>query len=127
MPGKYLYEYSIIRLVPRVEREEFINIGVIIYSKDAKFLGCKFHLNQNKLKLFCSEFDIDDLQQNISAFEKICAGEKTGGSIAKWDMAERFRWLTAHRSASIQTSRPHNGFTNFPEQTLQQLFEEQVL
>lgn len=127
MPGKHFYEYAVIRLVPKVEREEFINIGVILFSKNAKFLNCNFHLNPEKLELFCEGIDVDDIKQNIYAFEKICSGSKDGGPIAQWDLADRFRWLTAQRSASIQTSRPHNGFTDDLEQTLQKLFEEQVL
>lgn len=127
MPGKHFYEYAIIRLVPRVEREEFINIGVILYSKNTKFLRCKFHVNQEKINLFCSEMDWEAVQNNISAFEKICTGASDGGLIATWEISERFRWLTAQRSASIQTSRPHNGFSDDLEETLSKLFQEQVL
>ncbi|HZW77441.1 MAG TPA: DUF3037 domain-containing protein [Flavobacteriaceae bacterium] len=127
MPGKNFYEYAVIRLVPRIEREEFINIGVILFSKYAKFLKCKFHLDSKKLELFCESLDPADIKNNMEAFEKICSGAKDGGPIAQWEIADRFRWLTAQRSASIQTSRPHNGFADDLEKTLQQLFEEQVL
>lgn len=127
MPGKHLYEYATIRLVPRVEREEFINIGVILLSKGANYLNCKFHLDPKKLNLFSSELDVSDITSNIDAFEKICLGKKDGGSIAQWEPIERFRWLTAQRSASIQTSRPHNGFTDDLNDTLNRLFQELVL
>lgn len=127
MPGKHFYEYAIIRLVPRVEREEFINIGVILYSKNAKYLDCRFHFNENKLKFLCTEIALKDIENNIRAFKKICSGAADGGPIATWEIAERFRWLTAQKSASLQTSQPHNGFTDNLEQTLQNLFEEQVL
>lgn len=127
MPGKHFYEYAVIRLVPRVEREEFMNIGVILYSKNAKYLNCRFHLDENRVRFLCLEIDIQDIQDNIQAFKKICLGAMDGGPIATWEIAERFRWLTAQKSASLQTSRPHNGFTDDLEQTLQDLFEEQVL
>jgi len=127
MPGKHFYEYAVIRLVPRVEREEFINIGVILYSKNAKYLNCRFHLDESKLRVLCTEIDLKDVKDNIQAFKKICLGAVDGGPIAEWEIAERFRWLTAQKSASLQTSRPHNGFTDDLEQTLLSIFEEQVL
>jgi len=127
MPGKHLYEYATIRFVPRVEREEFLNVGVILFSKGAKYLNCKFHMDTQKLDLFDFELEIEDLEKNLKAFTKICLGEKEGGPIAAWDKPDRFRWLTAQRSSSIQTSRPHNGFSDDLESTLERLFSELVL
>ena len=127
MPGKHLYEYAVIRLVPRVEREEFLNVGVILFCKNGKYLNCKHYLNPEKLKLFSSELDIDEIEKNLNAFGKICSGAKDGGSVAQWETPDRFRWLTAQRSSSIQTSRPHNGFSNDLDATLERLFEELVL
>ena len=103
MPGKHLYEYAVIRLVPRVEREEFLNVGIILFSKDAKYLHCKYQINIDKLKLYSCELEEADFEQNLSAFEKICAGSKDGGPVAQWEIPDRFRWLTAQRSSSIQT------------------------
>lgn len=127
MPGKHLYEYAVIRLVPRVEREEFLNVGIILFSKDAKYLHCKYQINTNKLKLYSCELEEADFEQNLSAFEKICAGSKDGGPVAQWEIPDRFRWLTAQRSSSIQTSRPHNGFSDNLDKTLERLFVELVL
>jgi len=127
MPGKHLFEYAVVRLVPRVEREEFINIGVILLCKRVDYLNCKFHLDSKKLRLFCETIDEADIKDNIEAFKKICHGGPDGGEIAQWEAIERFRWLTAHRSASIQTSRPHHGFTDDLDLTLDKLFEELVL
>lgn len=127
MPGKHLYEYAVIRLVPRVEREEFLNVGIILFSKASKYLGCKSFIDTEKLKLFPCELEIEEIENNLKAFEKICSGSKEGGEIAQWEIPDRFRWLTAQRSSSLQTSRPHNGFSDNLEATLERLFEELVL
>lgn len=127
MRGKYLYEYAVIRIVPRVEREEFINVGVIVFCKSLNFLQTLHKIDMNKLMVLGCETEIEGLEENLKAFEKICTGNNDGGPIAQWSMAERFRWLTAVRSSVIQTSRPHNGFTDDPGKTLRRLFEELVL
>lgn len=127
MQEKHLYEYAVIRFVPKVEREEFINVGVILFSKRAKYIKARYKINEDKLKLFSSELDLDCLCSNLKVFDKICSGAKDGGKIASLDIPERFRWLTAVRSTSIQTSRPHPGFSNNLDQTLEDLFNELVL
>lgn len=127
MPGKHLYEYAVIRLVPRVEREEFINVGIVLFSKGARYLKCKCHLDRERLNLFSTELQIDAIEKNLEAFHKICAGEKDGGPVAAWETSDRFRWLTAQRSSSLQTSRPHNGFSDDLDATLERLFGELVL
>lgn len=127
MPGKYLYEYAIIRLVPRVEREEFLNVGVIIFSRQARFIKARYHLDEKRILPFLGELDLGVICDNLMAFDKICAGAKEGGKVAGWESADRFRWLTAQRSSSIQTSRPHNGFSDDLEKTLERLLQEQVL
>lgn len=122
-----MYEYAVIRLVPRVEREEFLNVGVILFSKGAKYLNCKFQINTEKLNLFSCELVVEEIENNLKAFEKICIGSKDGGPVAQWEIPDRFRWLTAQRSSSLQTSRPHNGFSDDLDATLKRLFEELVL
>lgn len=125
MQGQHLYEYAIIRVVPRVEREEFINVGVILCNAKSGFIGAKILLNEAKLLSLDPEADIEMIRLNLSSFEKICSG-KEGGQIADMDLASRFRWLTAVRSSIIQTSRPHTGFSSDLAQTLQRLFDENV-
>ncbi|HRZ97315.1 MAG TPA: DUF3037 domain-containing protein [Paludibacter sp.] len=127
MQGKHLYEYAVIRVLPRVEREEFINIGIILFSKRAKYIRMLFHLDEQRLSLFSSELDVELLRDTILSFEKICDGSKDGGEIAQLDIPERFRWLTAVRSSCIQTSRPHPGFSENLDRTLEKLFKELVL
>lgn len=127
MPGKHLYEYAVIRFVPRVEREEFLNVGVILLCKQAKYLNCKHYLSIAKLNLFTSELDLEDLEKNLEAFSKICLGAIDGGSVSSWDVSDRFRWLTSERSSSLQTSRPQNGFSDNLDDTMCKLFKELVL
>lgn len=127
MPDKHLYEYAVIRIVPKVEREEFINVGVILFSKQADFIMMRYKIDEDRLKIFSPELDMEDFREHIEAFGKVCSGQKGGGPIAALDIPERFRWLTALRSSCIQTSRPHVGFSSDLEETLDKLFEELVL
>ena len=121
-----LYEYAVIRLVPKVEREEFFNIGLVMFSKKEKFICVKFHICSKKFELMHSKLDFEEIQQNLENFSKIAEGDQTAGAIALLDIPERFRWLTAVRSAVIQTSRPHPGKTNDLNKTFERLFEELV-
>ena len=127
MQEKHLYEYAIIRVLPVVEREEFLNVGIIMFSKKAKFIKVFYKVNETKLRVFCKEIDIEQVQLNLKSFEDIANGNKNGGAIALFDLPSRFRWLTAIRSSAIQTSRPHPGLCVDLEQTAKRLFEELVL
>jgi hypothetical protein len=127
MQEKDLFEYAILRVVPRVEREEFINIGVVVYCSKQKFLGVLFELNAEKLNAFCRDLDSDVLKENLSSFERICMGGDQAGTIGKLDIASRFRWLTATRSTVLQTSRAHAGLCTNAKETLQKLYNGMVL
>ncbi|MEO5777261.1 MAG: DUF3037 domain-containing protein [Flavobacterium sp.] len=127
MHEKHLYEYAVIRVVPKVEREEFINIGLMLFCKRQKYLRIEYHLAPEKIKSICSEFDIDQLKENLDSFVKIGKGNKDGGPIAAFEIAERFRWLSAVKSSSIQTSRPHTGFSSDLDITFDKLYAELVL
>lgn len=127
MQGKNLYEYAIIRIVPRIEREEFLNVGVICFCKQPEFLKVLYKVDREKITFFNKNTDIEVLEKNLKSFEYICNGTKEGGTIASWDTPDRFRWLTAVRSSLIQTSRPHNGFSDNMDLTLHRLFRELVL
>ena len=126
MQQKHQYEYAIVRVVPIVEREEFVNAGVILFCKKEKFIQMKFHLCKDKIRSLMPDADLEEIRKNLEAFRIIAAGEKGGGPIASLDPAERFRWLTAVRSASIQTSRPHPGLIDDLEKTFNTLFAEMV-
>jgi hypothetical protein len=127
MQEKHLYEYAVIRVVPRVEREEFFNVGIVLFCKKAKFIKVLHSLNVEKVLSLSVEADVEQIQLNLSAFEKVGHGTKDGGPIALMDIPSRFRWLTALRSSVIQTSRPHPGLCDDLEKTSQRLFTEFVL
>lgn len=127
MQEKLLFEYAIIRVVPRVEREEFINVGVILYCAKAKFLKCLFHVDADRLKAFNCTLENDVLTENLTAITTICCGGKNAGPIGQLDLASRFRWLTATRSTVVQCSKVHPGFTTNPDKKLQKLVEDLVL
>lgn len=121
-----IYEYAVIRLVPKVEREEFFNVGLVMFSKKEKFIRVDFHVCYNKFKLIHNQLDYEDIIHNLESFKKIANGNPEGGPIALLEIPERFRWLTAVRSSVIQTSRPHPGKSKDLEKTFDKLFEELV-
>jgi len=127
MQGNHLYEYAIIRVVPRVEREEFLNVGVILYCRKPAFLQTKFLLDKDRLIAAFPILNIEDLEEHLHSFEQIGEGNKNAGPIALLDMASRFRWLTAKRSTIIQSSAIHPGLCCNPFETLEHLFQQQIL
>jgi hypothetical protein len=127
MQDKLLYEYAVIRVVPRVEREEFLNVGLILFCKSAKSILVRFEVNEPRLLALAPDLDVDPIRCNLDSFVKIGAGLPIGGPIATFDVPSRFRWLTAVRSSVIQTSRPHPGMCDNLEETFTRLFAELVL
>jgi hypothetical protein len=127
MQDKHLFEYAVIRVVPRVEREEFLNVGVILYCGTQKFLKAVYQLNEEKLLAFSPHIDIDELREYFCAIERICTGGAGAGPIGKLIIAERFRWLTATRSTIIQTSKVHTGLCADAAETLTSRYADQVL
>lgn len=121
------YEFAVIRLVPKVEREEFLNIGVILFSKRKKYLDIKYHIDEKRINSFSDKVDIDLIKKYLEAWELICQGMPKGGAIGKLDIAERFRWLVASRSTIIQSSQTHPGLCHHPEKILENIFELYVL
>ena len=127
MQENHSFEYAIIRLVPQVEREEFLNVGVIIYCRDHDFLKMKYDLDEKRIHALFPQADIKDINEHLQSFEKITHADPGGGPIAALDMASRFRWLTAKRSTIVQLSAVHPGLCENPEGTLGKLFKELVL
>ncbi|MBL7720275.1 MAG: DUF3037 domain-containing protein [Flavipsychrobacter sp.] len=127
MQEQQLFEYAVLRVVPRVEREEFLNVGVVLYCRKLNFLQCLYEVDVAKLQAFYDKIDIAQLQQYLSAFRMIAEAHPDGGPISKLDTASRFRWLTATRSTVIQTSKVHPAFCTNPEEALKKLFAEYVL
>ncbi|MHA4811497.1 DUF3037 domain-containing protein [Flavitalea flava] len=127
MQENHLFEYAVIRVVPRVEREEFLNVGVILYCQKQGFLQTLFTLDEKRLHIFSPYLDFGELNEYLCAFEQICRGGKEGGPIGKLDMASRFRWLSATRSTILQTSKTHPGLTQNAAETLIRLHSLLVL
>jgi hypothetical protein len=127
MQEKYLFEYAVIRVVPRVEREEFVNVGIILYCRDLKYLKSVFTINEEKMHALCGDIDCGEVEDHLRSFEKISRADKDGGPIAALDPASRFRWLTATRSTIVQSSKVHPGFCTDPDETLQKLHQQLVL
>ncbi|WP_114781687.1 DUF3037 domain-containing protein [Botryobacter ruber] len=126
MQDKHLFEYAVIRVVPRVEREEFLNVGVILYCAAEGFLQTKCALNEQRLNACFANVDVAELKERLLAFEKVCAGRAQGGPIGQLPIASRFRWLTAARSTIVQTSPVHPGMCNDAKETLEKLYEQLV-
>jgi len=127
MPEKHLFEFAVIRVVPRVEREEFINVGVILFCPAQNFLQTIYALPEDRLRAFSGTLDIAELQERLRVFARICAGRKEGGTIGQLPIASRFRWLTAARSTVVQTSPVHPGLCADAPETLTRLHAQLVL
>ncbi len=126
MPDKHWFEYAVIRLVPRVEREEFLNVGVIVYCASQQFLKTKYELDERRLRAFSAATEMEDVRVNLSALERISVGDQHSGPIAHLDRAARFRWLTAVRSTVVQTSPVHPGLCTDAQATLDALFDRLI-
>lgn len=126
MQGKNLFEYAVIRLVPKVEREEFLNVGVILYCASKQFLGCEFSINKDRTSSFAPDLDIQEVIHNLISFKAISMGTIDSGPIGKLDLPSRFRWLTATRSTIIQVSKVHSGFCDDPSKNLDKLVKDLV-
>ncbi len=127
MQGNEVFEYAFIRFVPKVEREEFMNVGVILFSKRKKYLGVKYHFDEARLSAFAKDTDLEEFSKYLKSWDLICEGAEEGGKIAQLELAGRFRWLTAARSTIIQHSQVHNGICENPALMLENLFEKYVL
>jgi hypothetical protein len=127
MHNRTLFEYAVIRVMPRVEREEFLNIGIILYCAKQKYLKMLYILDEQRLQAFSDYLDMDELKEHLCSFERICSGDANGGPIAKLDMPSRFRWLTATRSTVLQTSKVHPGLCVDADETTNKLFSQLVL
>ena len=126
-PKLFLYEYSVVRFVPSIEREEFVNIGLVMMCKRSRWIKVAFNIDSPRIKAFHTECDHDCLTKQTASFINIADGRSDGGPIAALEPHERFRWLTAVRSASIQTSRPHPGKTDNLDSKFNELFSKLVL
>jgi hypothetical protein len=120
------YDYAIIRVVPRVEREEFVNVGVIVSCPTRGFLEARIALNEQRLEALDATLDIDSLRIHLATIPAICTGGKQAGPIGKLSQRERFHWLSAPRSTIIQISPVHTGLCKNPAAVLEHLLDVMV-
>jgi hypothetical protein len=126
VPDLCTYDYAIIRVVPKVEREEFVNVGVIVSCPAKGFLEARIELDEQRLKALDATLDIESMRPHLASIIAICAGGAQAGPIGQLSQRERFHWLTAPRSTTIQTSPVHTGHTTNPVSVLEHLLESSV-
>jgi hypothetical protein len=122
----YTYDYAIIRIVPKVEREEFINVGVIVSCPALAFLESRIELNEERLAALDSTIDIESVRTHLATIPSICKGGEAAGTIGGLSQRERFYWLTSTRSTIIQTSPVHTGLCKDPGEALERLLSRMV-
>ena len=122
----HAYDHALIRVVPRVERGEFINAGVVVCCRRGQFLEARIELDEARLQALDPQVDLATVRRHLAAFAAICAGGPGSGPIGKLPARERFRWLTAPRSTIIQTSPVHGGTCEHHEPLLQRLIDSMV-
>ena len=120
------YDYAIVRVVPRVEREEFVNVGVIVSCMERNYLEAKIDLDAQRLLALDPQIDIASVSANLASIPAICRGGRDAGPIGRLSTRERFHWLVAPRSTIIQTSRVHMGRCKDPEALLEHLLKTMV-
>lgn len=121
------YEYAVIRYIPNIEREEFINVGLLMMCKRQKWIRVATHLDPIKIERLRDAHPLPEIERHLAAFTLTANGGASAGAIAQLPIEERFRWLTAVKSASLQTSRPHPGLTADLDTTFNTLFSALVL
>jgi len=112
------FQYAIVRVVPRVERGECMNVGVVFFCRPRRYLAARIALDEARLVAFAPELDVDEVRAHLEAMDRIAAGDSEAGPVAQLEQSERFHWLVAPSSTVIQTSPVHTGLCEDPEETL---------
>ncbi|GAC1316886.1 MAG: DUF3037 domain-containing protein [Chloroflexota bacterium] len=120
------YSYALIRLVPRVERGEFLNVGAVVFAREGPFLAARTEFDPLRVALLDPAIDMLTVERHLGTFLAICRGDHAGGPIAALPIPERFHWLVAPRSTMIQTSPVHEGRSGDPQSALDELIRELV-
>ncbi|HET6546769.1 MAG TPA: DUF3037 domain-containing protein [Rhodanobacteraceae bacterium] len=126
MPDHLSYDYAVIRVVPRVEREEFLNVGAIVSCPSSGFLEARIELDEQRLMAFAPTIDIESIRIALATIPVICAGGAGSGAIGRLSPRERFHWLVAPRSSVVQTSPVHTGRCTDPVCVLEHLLDAMV-
>ncbi|TMD62226.1 MAG: DUF3037 domain-containing protein [Chloroflexi bacterium] len=127
MPALNSYDYAIVRVVPCVERGEYINAGVILFCRTRRFLDALTYLDIQRLTTLFPAIDHDLVQRHLDIIPVVCAGSAEAGAIGQLSQSERFHWLVSPRSTIIQTSPAHSGLCTDPAATLEHLLKTMVL
>lgn len=125
-PARHPFAYAIVRVVPRVDRGESINAGIVLLCRSKRFLGARVALDEARLRALDPACDPADVRAHLAAVERIAAGDPAGGPLATLSQAERYHWLVAPSSTIIQPSEAHTGLTADPAATLEHLFRTLV-
>ncbi|MEJ7646387.1 MAG: DUF3037 domain-containing protein [Chryseolinea sp.] len=123
---EHLFEYAVVRVVPKVEREEFLNVGIILLCTGKNFLESRVTVDSGRVSNLCPAVDLEVVTEHINSFRLITSGGAMGGPIGLLNLRERFRWLTASRSTMIQTSKVHPGLCESPGKMLEHLYRSLV-
>ncbi len=126
MPERSPYDFAVIRVVPRVDREEFVNAGVVVFCPTRKFLKARVVVDESRLRALWPTLDLSLLRQHLEPFPAVCAGDPESGPIAARPLRERFHWVVSPRSTMIQISPVHSGLCESPGSVLDELFEKLV-
>ncbi len=122
MPGRETFQYAVLRVVPRVERGESLNAGVVLFSRRHGFLAARTELDEAALAALAPGCDAAEVRAHLLTLERVAAGDPAGGAIAGLEASERFHWLTAPASTIVQPSPVHTGLTSDPGAELEHLF-----
>jgi hypothetical protein len=126
VPTLSSFDYAVVRVVPRVEREEFLNAGVILFCRSQRFLGAQIALDGQRLQALAPDLDPAEVERHLAQIVRVCRGDPAAGPIGGWPPADRFHWLVAPRSTVIQTSPVHSGLCPDPGAALAHLFDALV-
>ncbi|WP_224249289.1 DUF3037 domain-containing protein [Hyalangium gracile] len=126
MPARSSFDYAIVRVVPRVERGEFINAGIILFCLTSRFLSARVELDEQRLLALAPDVDVELVRGHLEAIPRICAGGRPAGPIGQLPQKERWHWLVAPRSTILQTSPVHSGLCEDPTRALEHLMDTMV-
>ena len=126
MPTSHTYDYAIVRVVPHVERGEFVNAGVIVACASQGFLKARIELDEARVRMLAPDVDLDAIRAALAAIPAICEGGERAGAVGRLSLRERFDWLVAPRSTSVQTSPVHTGRCDDLDAALERLMQTMV-
>jgi hypothetical protein len=126
VPALSSFDYAVIRVVPRVERGEFINAGIVLFCLQRRYLRARVELDETRLRALWPEADVEAIRSHLESFVRVCEGDPSAGPVAQLGLRERFHWLVAPRSTTIQVSPVHSGLCESPDVALNQSFDRFV-